>query len=104
MRSIHSQDRAKRLTLGPVECLYRAGGLFSAALLTSLVCIGATPAAGATCASLAGLVLPDTTITVAVPVAAGPYTVAAVLWQEDVPDMRIAVEDRHVAVRVISGI
>jgi feruloyl esterase len=74
MRSIHSQDRAKRLTLEPVECLYRAGGLFSAALLTSLVCIGATPAAGATCASLAGLVLPDTTITAAVPVAAGTYT------------------------------
>jgi len=42
--------------------------------LTSLVGIGATPAAAATCASLAGLALPDTTITLAEPISAGTYT------------------------------
>ena len=54
-----------------MECLYRVAGLFSLTLLASL---GATPAAAATCASLAGLALPDTTITTAEPVAAGTYT------------------------------
>jgi feruloyl esterase len=44
------------------------------ALLASLFGIGATPAAAATCAGLAGLALPDTTITAAEPVAAGTYT------------------------------
>jgi feruloyl esterase len=43
-------------------------------VLTSLVGIGATPAAGATCASVAGLVLPDTEITAAKSVPAGTYT------------------------------
>jgi hypothetical protein len=43
------------------------------ARLASLVGIGATQAAAATCASLAGLALPDTTITLAEPVSAGPY-------------------------------
>jgi feruloyl esterase len=53
--------------------LNRAANLFTA-LLISLVGIGAPPAAAATCASLAGLRLPDTTITLAEPVSAGPYT------------------------------
>jgi feruloyl esterase len=45
------------------------------ALLSLLAGIGATPAwAAATCASLANLMLPDTTITAAKPVAAGTYT------------------------------
>src|SRR5215472_16005145 len=48
--------------------------LFSAALLTSLAGVGATSAAAATCESLFGLALPDTTITVAQSVAAGTYT------------------------------
>jgi feruloyl esterase len=47
--------------------------LYFAALLTSLVDIGATPAAAETCASL-WLGAADTTITAAVPVAAGTYT------------------------------
>jgi feruloyl esterase len=54
--------------------LRRIQKLFSAALLISLVGIGATPAAAATCASLSGLALPDTTITAAEPVSAGTYT------------------------------
>jgi feruloyl esterase len=48
--------------------------LLAAALLTSFVGIDAMPAAAATCVSLAGLTLPDTTITAAQPVAAGTYT------------------------------
>src|SRR5215831_10799851 len=54
--------------------LHRAAKLLSAALLTSVVGIGAIPATAATCASLFGLALPDTTITAAEPVAAGTYT------------------------------
>jgi hypothetical protein len=45
-----------------------------AALLTLVVGIDVTPAAAATCASLANLALPDTTITAAEPVVAGTYT------------------------------
>jgi feruloyl esterase len=44
------------------------------ALLTWLFGICSTPVAVATCASLAGLAVPDTTITAAEPVAAGTYT------------------------------
>ena len=54
------------------RCLRQAQKLLSAALL--LVGAGATPATAATCASLANLALPDTTITAAEPVAAGTYT------------------------------
>src|SRR5215831_16570424 len=54
--------------------LHCPANLLSTALLTSVVGIGATEAAAATCASLAGLVLPDTTITAAEPIAAGTYT------------------------------
>ena len=43
-------------------------------LLASLVGVGATPGAAATCASLADLALPHTTITAAQPVPAGTYT------------------------------
>jgi feruloyl esterase len=49
------------------------GHLLSAALLTLLADGGATSAAAATCASLFGLTLPDTTITTAEPIAAGTY-------------------------------
>ena len=52
----------------------RIQNLLSAALLTSLAGVGATSAAAATCESLSGLVLSDTTITAAEPVAAGTYT------------------------------
>jgi feruloyl esterase len=48
--------------------------VLSAALLTALVGTGITPAVAATCASLAGLTLPDTVITAAQPIAAGTYT------------------------------
>jgi feruloyl esterase len=48
--------------------------VLSTAVLTALVGIGATPAAAATCASLASLALPDTTITATQSVAAGTYT------------------------------
>jgi feruloyl esterase len=51
-----------------------APNLLSTGLLFSLLGIGATPAAAATCASLAGLALPGTTITAAEPIAAGTYT------------------------------
>src|SRR5215472_9044624 len=54
--------------------LRHAANLLWVALLISLVGIGATPAAAATCASLSGLALPDTTITAAEPVSAGTYT------------------------------
>ena len=54
--------------------LNRAANLLPATLLTALVGIGATPAVAATCASLAGLRLPDTTITLAEAISAGPYT------------------------------
>ena len=53
------------------------GGIGAASVLSTVlpasVSIGATSAAAATCASLAGLALPDTTITAAQPVAAGTY-------------------------------
>jgi feruloyl esterase len=48
--------------------------VLSTALVTSLFGIAASSAAAATCASLAGLALPDTTITAAQSVAAGTYT------------------------------
>jgi feruloyl esterase len=57
-----------------LRCLRRTPNLLSATLLASLVGVGATPAAAATCASLARLAPPDTTITAAQPVAAGTYT------------------------------
>ncbi len=74
MRCTHCKAHPKRRALAPVRGLYRAPSLLSVALLTSLVGIGATPAAAAICASLAGLALPDTTITAAQSVAAGTYT------------------------------
>jgi len=64
----------KRLPFAPIKGLHRVTSVLSAPLLAFLVGIGATPAAAATCASLAGLVLPDTTITAAQSVAAGTYT------------------------------
>src|SRR6516164_6336635 len=51
-----------------------AASVLSTVLLAASVSIGATSAAAATCASLAGLALPDTTITAAEPVSAGTYT------------------------------
>jgi feruloyl esterase len=71
---IRRQRHAKRRPLAPVRGLHGAASVLSATLLTLLVGIGATPAGAATCASLAGLALPDTTITAAAPVAAGTYT------------------------------
>jgi feruloyl esterase len=71
---IRRQRHAKRRPLASVIGLHGAASVVSTALLTSLVGIGATPAAAATCASLAHLALPDTTITAAQSVAAGTYT------------------------------
>jgi feruloyl esterase len=66
------QGYSKRRPLAPVRGLGTASAL-STALLTLAVGIGATPAAAATCASLAGLMLPETTITAAESVPAGTY-------------------------------
>jgi len=74
MKCTHCQGQLKRRTLAPMECSYRVAGLFSVALLASSLGIGVTPVVAGTCGSLAGLVLPDTTITAAEPVAAGTYT------------------------------
>ena len=71
---IPRQRHANRRPLPPAIGLHRAAGVLSTALLTLLVGIGATPAAAATCASLADLVLTDTTITATQSVAAGTYT------------------------------
>ena len=61
-----------------MRCISRglrcAAKVLSGALLTSLFGVAATPAAAATCASLFGLELQDTTITAAEPVVAGTYT------------------------------
>jgi feruloyl esterase len=73
MRCTHCRGQPKRRTLVQ-ECLHRAAGVFSVALLALPLGIGATPAAAATCVSLFGLTLPDTTITAAEPIAAGTYT------------------------------
>ncbi len=69
MNQCHAERRPSLVTSAQ-----RAASVLSAALVTSLVGISATPAAAATCASLAGLALPDTTITAAQSVAAGTYT------------------------------
>jgi feruloyl esterase len=74
MRCIRCQRHAKHRPLAPGTGLHRAASVRSAALVAFLVGIGATPAAAVTCASLAGLALPDTTITAAQSVAAGTYT------------------------------
>jgi feruloyl esterase len=61
-----------------MRCVYTEGGhkvwILCTALLTTPVVIAATPAPAATCAGLAGLALPDTTITAAQPIPAGTYT------------------------------
>ena len=63
MRCIHSKDRPRRGTLVSATGRHLGAGLFSAALLVLPLGICATPAAAATCANLATLRLPDTTIT-----------------------------------------
>jgi feruloyl esterase len=83
MRCVHSKQGRKARTRcqrypwrrpsAPAIGRCRAVSVLSTALLTVLVGIGATPAAAATCASLASLALPDTTITAAQSVAAGTY-------------------------------
>ena len=55
-----------------MRCIHRAMVL-ATALLASLVAIGAAPATAATCASLAGLTLPDTTITAVQPFMGGTF-------------------------------
>ena len=49
-----------------MRCVH-SGAVLAAALLAALIGTGATPAAAASCGSLSGLVLQDTTITVAAP-------------------------------------
>src|SRR5215469_16287053 len=73
MRCTHCQGQLKRRTLVQ-ECLHCGAGLFFVALLALPLGIGVTPAAAATCVSLFGLSLPDTTITAAEPIPAGTYT------------------------------
>jgi feruloyl esterase len=78
MRSVHTKAGHKRCIPGRpstlLRCLRRAAGVLSVALLAALGGILATPAAAATCTSLTGLTLPDTTITAALLVPAGTYT------------------------------
>jgi feruloyl esterase len=71
---ISRRRQPNRRDLAPSRGIRGAASVLAALLLTSLVSVGATPAAAATCARLAGLALPDTTITAAEPVAAGTYT------------------------------
>ena len=70
----HCQDRAKCRRLAPVDRPNRAAGLLFLTLIGSSFGIGAPQAAAATCASLATLRLPDTTITSAQSVPTGTYT------------------------------
>ena len=74
MRCIRRQRHPKRQPSMPSKALHRAVSILSTVLLTSLFGVAETPATAATCASLAGLALPNTTITAAEPVAAGTYT------------------------------
>jgi hypothetical protein len=72
LHEVHTHRRhPKRRPLAPAIGLHRAASVLATALLALRV--GATPAAAETCASLAGLTLPDTTITTAQSVAAGTY-------------------------------
>jgi hypothetical protein len=75
LHEVHTHRRhPKRRPLAPAIGLHRAASVLATALLALLVGVGATPAAAETCASLAGLTLPDTTITTAQSVAAGTYS------------------------------
>jgi hypothetical protein len=65
------RHHAKRRPLAPESGLGGAASVLSTTLLAALVGISTAPAAAATCASLADLALPDTTITAALSVAAG---------------------------------
>jgi feruloyl esterase len=69
-----SPASSKSRRLAPAIGRHRAASVLSATLLTSLVGIGAIPAAAATCGSLTSLALPDTAVTAAQSVAAGTYT------------------------------
>ena len=71
---IRCQRHAKCRPLAPAIGRHGAVSMLSAALLTSLIGIGSIPAAAATCGSLSGLTLPDTTITAAQLIPAGTYT------------------------------
>jgi feruloyl esterase len=71
MRRVYRERHPKRRTSA---VLLRAAIALSTVLLTALGGTRATPAVAKTCASLAGLALPDTTITAAQPVPAGTYT------------------------------
>ena len=68
------KGRHRRPACGTATGLPRAASVFPAALATSLLGIGATPAAATTCASLSNLALPQTTITAVQSVPAGTYT------------------------------
>jgi len=74
MRCVQSKDRPQHWTLVSATRRHRGAALFSVALLALPLGIGVASAVAATCASLAGLALPDTTITVAESIAVGTYT------------------------------
>jgi feruloyl esterase len=74
MRCVYCTGHAKYRPQRPLKSSFVPRACYSATLLTSLVGIGATPAIAATCTGLAGLTLPDTTITAAQLVPAGTYT------------------------------
>src|ERR1700730_16438263 len=71
MRRVHRRRHENGRSSAPAIGLHRAASVLAAALLTSAVGIGTAPAA--TCASLASLTLPDTTITAAEQISAGTY-------------------------------
>ena len=73
-RRVHHRRHEKERPSAPVLGLHRTASVLSTVLLISVVGFGATPAALATCASLASLALPHTTITAAQSVPAGAYT------------------------------
>jgi hypothetical protein len=74
MNSVHCRRDADGETIAALRSGCHAVSLLFGVLLAAFVGISTTPAAAATCASLASLAFPDTTITAAQPIPAGTYT------------------------------
>src|SRR5580692_10219623 len=90
MTGVHRHPLVKRRPFAPAIRVRRAATVLRTTLLSALVGIVATPAAAATCASLADLALPDTTITAAQSVGAGTYTAPDGEVFTNLPAFRIA--------------
>jgi feruloyl esterase len=74
MRCVYCTGHARYRPSAPINIFSRSASLTIGGLLAAFAGIAATPAAAASCASLASLKLPDTTITAAQLVPAGTYT------------------------------